>query len=119
MRVENADLNGIVNAAFYAGDVGQLDRGAARPLGRAGRRRRRSAAGGAVDKAARRLGRIGAARIVYVSCNPTTRRGTSSSYARISGTSLRRIRPVDMFPHTPHVESVSLLERAPSASRGT
>jgi 23S rRNA (uracil1939-C5)-methyltransferase len=30
------------------------------------------------------------------------------------GYKLKRVRPVDMFPHTPHVETVSLLERAAS-----
>ena len=42
--LENADLNGITNAAFYAGNVGQVLAGAARSRRRAGHRRRRSAA---------------------------------------------------------------------------
>ena len=48
-------------------------------------------------------------RIVYVSCNPATQARDleilTQDY-RIS-----RIQPVDMFPHTPHVENVVLLER--------
>lgn len=48
-------------------------------------------------------------RIVYVSCNPATQARDvnllSSKYV------LTRIQPVDMFPHTHHVENVALLER--------
>lgn len=49
-------------------------------------------------------------RIVYISCNPTTqardvRQLTESGYA------VRAIRPVDMFPHTDHVESIVMLEK--------
>ena len=42
--LENAELNGIGNAAFFAGNVGPVARGAARARGRSGRRRRRPAA---------------------------------------------------------------------------
>src|SRR6266487_4052577 len=75
--LENADLNGIANAAV------------------------------------RRLGRLEAPRIVYVSCNPTTLAGNVRELASSWGYTLERVRPVDMFPHTPHVESVSLLVKSP------
>jgi 23S rRNA (uracil1939-C5)-methyltransferase len=49
-------------------------------------------------------------RIVYVSCNPTTLAPNAAQLAE-SGWGLRRVRPVDMFPQTPHIECVALLER--------
>jgi 23S rRNA (uracil1939-C5)-methyltransferase len=48
---------------------------------------------------------------VYVSCNPTTLAGNVKELQREWGYSLVRVRPVDMFPHTPHVEAVALLAR--------
>jgi 23S rRNA (uracil1939-C5)-methyltransferase len=110
--LENADLNEIANAAFYAGDVGQAieelkDRSGAPDLVVVDPPR-----AGLSKKAVRRLGRIGAPRIVYVSCNPTTLAGNVKQLAADWSYELRRARPVDMFPHTPHVETVALLERA-------
>jgi len=49
-------------------------------------------------------------RIVYVSCNPTTLAPNAAQLTE-AGYRLRRVRPVDMFPHTPHVECVAVLER--------
>ena len=110
--LENADLNEITNAAFFAGNVGQ----ALEELhGRSGdpdvvvvdppR-------AGLAGKALRRLGEIAAPRIVYVSCNPTTLAGDVKRLRDDYGYELLRARPVDMFPHTPHVECVALLERS-------
>jgi 23S rRNA (uracil1939-C5)-methyltransferase len=109
--LENADLNGIANAAFYAGDVGQAveelrDRSGDPQVVVVDPPR-----AGLSGKAVRRLGRIGAPRIVYVSCNPTTLAGNLKQLRTDWGYQLKRARPVDMFPHTPHVECVSLLER--------
>ncbi|HCG03661.1 MAG TPA: 23S rRNA (uracil(1939)-C(5))-methyltransferase RlmD [Desulfovibrio sp.] len=50
-------------------------------------------------------------RIVYVSCNPATMaRDVALFVAR--GYALQEARPVDLFPHSPHVECVALLTRA-------
>ncbi len=110
--LENADLNGITNAAFFAGNVGEAveelrDRGGDPDVVVVDPPR-----AGLAGKALRRLGRIGAARIVYVSCNPTTLASDAKQLGAEWGYELVRARAVDMFPHTPHVETVALLERA-------
>ena len=48
-------------------------------------------------------------RIVYVSCNPSTQARDLSLLD--SDYAVKAVQPVDMFPHTPHVENVVLLER--------
>jgi 23S rRNA (uracil1939-C5)-methyltransferase len=110
--IDNATLNGIANAAFFAGDV-------ARSLdelhGRSGdpdvvvvdppR-------AGLSNRAVRHIGKLAPRRIVYVSCNPTTLAGNVKEFASEWSYRLERVRPVDMFPHTPHVEAVALLTRA-------
>ena len=109
--IENAKLNGIDNARFYAGDV----RTAMRPL-----LEKEGAAdvvvldpprAGLSQKVVRRVLEVGAQRIVYVSCNPTTLAPNARQMVD-AGYELRTVRPVDMFPQTPHIESVALLERS-------
>ena len=55
--------------------------------------------------------RISPARIVYVSCNPSTM-AADVRYLQENGYSVKVIQPVDMFPHTAHVECVTLITRA-------
>src|SRR4051794_23861058 len=107
--IENQELNGIGNAAFFAGNVGEVlrdlqDRAGAPDVVVVDPPR-----AGLAGKALKRLGEIGAPRIVYVSCNPTTLAGDLKRLSDDYGYSLVRARPVDMFPHTPHVECVALL----------
>jgi 23S rRNA (uracil1939-C5)-methyltransferase len=110
--LENAELNGITNAAFFAGEtadsLAELHERAGDPDVVVVDPPRAGLSG----KAVRRVGRLEPPKIVYVSCNPTTLAGNVKELAASWGYRLERVRPVDMFPHTPHVESVALLIRA-------
>jgi 23S rRNA (uracil1939-C5)-methyltransferase len=107
--LENAELNGIANAAFFAGEVGASLEELRERAGPADVVVVDPPRAGLSGKALRRLARLEARRIVYVSCNPTTLAGNVKELARDWGYRLARVRPVDMFPHTPHVETVALL----------
>jgi 23S rRNA (uracil1939-C5)-methyltransferase len=109
--VENAELNGIANAAFFAGDVAAdldelRDRAGAPDVVVVDPPR-----AGLAGKALGHVGGLGAPRLVYVSCNPTTLAGNARVLVGEHGYRLERVRPVDMFPHTPHVECVALFAR--------
>jgi 23S rRNA (uracil1939-C5)-methyltransferase len=66
--------------------------------------------GGLAHKVIQRIAAAAPERVVYVSCNPTTLAPDAALFAE-SGYRLTRVTPVDMFPHTPHVEAVALLKR--------
>lgn len=57
------------------------------------------------------LGRIGARRILYVSCHPGTLARDAGLLVHEHGYRLVRAGVMDMFPHTAHVESMALFER--------
>ncbi len=107
---ENAALNGIDHARFFAGDVtglcqdsffdehGQPDVIITDPP-RAGMSEQ------LVDK----ILEIGAPTVVYVSCNPATQ---ARDLQRLDGHyAVTRVQPVDMFPHTHHIENIVQLKR--------
>jgi 23S rRNA (uracil1939-C5)-methyltransferase len=110
--IENQELNAIGNTAFFAGNVGEVLADLRQRAGDPDVVVVDPPRAGLAGKALRRLGEIGAPRLVYVSCNPTTLAGDAKRLAEDYGYRLLRARPVDMFPHTPHVECVALLERA-------
>lgn len=106
----NAELNGISNAHFIAGDV----RTAMRPMvERAGKPDVvlvDPPRAGLSQKIVRRILETEPERIVYISCNPTTLAPNARQMAE-AGYRLEEVRPVDMFPQTPHIEAVALLRR--------
>lgn len=110
--IENVELNGIGNAAFFAGEVGHSVEELRERSGPPDVVVLDPPRAGLSGKALRQVARLEASRIVYVSCNPTTLAGNAKQLAAEWGYSLVRARPVDMFPHTPHIETVALLERA-------
>ncbi|MBK5225221.1 MAG: 23S rRNA (uracil(1939)-C(5))-methyltransferase RlmD [Thermoleophilia bacterium] len=107
---ENALANGVTNSRFISGKVRaalkniELDRQPDLVVLDPPR-------AGASKKEVQRVIELGAPRIVYVSCNASTLAGNAAQLAE-GGYQLIRTGAVDMFPHTPHIEVVSLFERS-------
>ncbi len=107
----NAERNGIANAEFLAGDVAAGVRALLERAPRPDVAFVDPPRSGLTPKAVRRVLELAPARLVYVSCNPTTFAPNARQLVD-GGYVLERVRPVDMFPQTPHIESVALLRRA-------
>ncbi|UJA18872.1 23S rRNA (uracil(1939)-C(5))-methyltransferase RlmD [Thermoleophilia bacterium SCSIO 60948] len=106
----NAERNGIVNAHFRAADARLGLRPLIEEAGRADTVIIDPPRAGLSAKIVRRVIECGAKRIVYVSCNPTTLAPNAAQLGE-AGYRLVSAQPVDMFPQTPHVECVAVLER--------
>ncbi len=109
----NAAANGITNCTFLAGEVrfvlpSLIAKGVTAEVVVADPPR-----AGFHPKALHALITLAARRIVYVSCNPTTLARDLGELAR-GGYRVEWVQPVDMFPHTPHIEAVARLERVAS-----
>ena len=109
--IANARRNEIDNARFFAGDVRLALRQLVETAGRPDVLVVDPPRAGLSAKVVRRVIEAAPTRIVYVSCNPTTLAPNAAQLVE-AGYALRRVRPVDMFPQTPHIECVALLERA-------
>ena len=108
--IANARANEIDNARFYAGDVRLALRELAQTAGRPDLVVVDPPRAGLSQKVVRRIIEAAPKRIVYVSCNPTTL-APNARQLTDAGYELRRVRPVDMFPQTPHIECVAELVR--------
>jgi 23S rRNA (uracil1939-C5)-methyltransferase len=108
--IENARRNDVQNARFYAGDIRLAMRELVEREGRPDVAVVDPPRAGLSQKIVRRIAEAMPKRIVYVSCNPTTLAPNAAQLVE-SGYRLVTVRPVDMFPQTPHIECVALLER--------
>lgn len=106
----NAGLNGIKNAVFYAGDMkDMLTESFIEAHGRPDVVITDPPRTGMHNDVTDTILRAAPERIVYVSCNPATQ---ARDIARMADQyEIVRIQPVDMFPHTHHVENVALLRK--------
>jgi 23S rRNA (uracil1939-C5)-methyltransferase len=110
--IGNARLNEITNASFFAGDIRLSMRELVEQAGRPDVCVIDPPRAGLSQKVVRRIVEAAPKRIVYVSCNPTTLAPNAAQLVE-AGYRLQRVRPVDMFPQTPHIECVALLEAGP------
>ena len=106
----NSDINGIANTLFYAGDMKDvLSDDFIAEHGRPDVIITDPPRAGMHPDVVKTILRAAPERIVYVSCNPATQardlHDMDEAYRVVA------VQPVDMFPHTPHVENVVLLEK--------
>ena len=106
----NSEINGINNTLFYAGDMKDiLTDDFIAEHGRPDVIITDPPRAGMHPDVVKTILRAAPRRIVYVSCNPATQardlHDLDTDYRVVA------VQPVDMFPHTPHVENVVLLER--------
>ena len=113
----NSQLNGISNTLFYAGDMKDiLNRDFIQRHGRPDVIITDPPRAGMHSDVIEAILFASPQRIVYVSCNPATQaRDLQLLDARYR---VARVQPVDMFPHTQHVENVVLLERRSEGGDG-
>ena len=113
--IANARLNEISNVRFFAGDVRLALRELVTEAGRPDVLVVDPPRAGLSQKVVRRIIEAGPKRIVYVSCNPTTLAPNAAQLVE-AGYELVRVRPVDMFPQTPHIECVAELVKTSTAA---
>lgn len=112
---ENAEINGFSNAEFFCGDASLI----AQKLKNEDTKPdiilidppRKGMGDGLVDT----VNEMAPKRIVYISCDPATLARDCARFAKL-GWEVKKVQPVDMFPHTAHVETVvKLVRKTPDA----
>lgn len=117
---ENAKHNGVENAQFVVGDAGAFMREAAAAGERVDVLLMDPPRAGASEEFLEAAAALAPARIVYISCNPVTQ-VRDLAFLQQHGFAVRTVQPVDMFPHTDHIETIALVERVehvPERSEG-
>ena len=107
---ENAKLNSIDNIDFFCADAGEFLKTLAIKRTKLDGVIMDPPRAGSTVEFMSSVVRLGPDRVVYISCNPETLARDLLYFSR-NGYKVRKITPVDMFPHTNHVECVCLLTK--------
>jgi 23S rRNA (uracil1939-C5)-methyltransferase len=106
----NSSINNIANTVFYSGDMKDLLKDELfKKEGKPDLIITDPPRAGMHEDVVQMINKSGAGKVVYVSCNPATQArdlALMDPYYKVT-----KVKPVDMFPHTYHVENVVLLER--------
>lgn len=103
---KNAKRNGIEGIQFYAADVGKFLLEYPQYEGKIGTIVLDPPRAGIAPKTLRKVMRLGAERIVYISCNPATQ-ARDTDQLQQAGYQLEKLSFVDQFPHTSHIEAIA------------
>ena len=118
---QNARHNGVDNARFAVADAGAFMRDMAAQAAAAGRAGTDEEGrplvllmdpprAGSTEEFLRAAVQLAPERIAYISCNPETQ-VRDLGFLKQFGYGVRTVQPVDMFPHTDHIETIALIER--------
>ena len=108
--ISNCKRNGMKNARFYCDDAGEFMQALAENGESADVVFMDPPRSGSSRKFIESLAAMAPQRVVYISCNPETLARDLALLTK-KGYEVKKIQPVDMFPHTNHVECVCLLSR--------
>lgn len=106
----NAKLNGIKNIDFVCADAGKYMVGLAEENLKADVVIMDPPRAGSDINFLKSVAKLSPKKVVYISCNPETLK-RDLTYLSKNKYKIRKIQPVDMFPHTEHVECVVLMSR--------
>ena len=106
----SAEQNGIDGVEFHAADVGKFLLEYPEYTGKINTIVLDPPRAGISPKTLRKVIRLKAKRLVYVSCNPATQARDIATLAEY-GYALQKLTLVDQFPHTAHVEAVGVFEK--------
>lgn len=108
--IVNAKINNIENASFYNADAGEFMVEMAKENEQVDVVFMDPPRKGSDKRFLTSLLKLSPKKIVYISCNPETQKRDLFTLTK-GGYKVRKIQPVDMFPHTNHVETVALLTK--------
>ena len=111
--ISNAKRNGIKNVRFFCDDAGEFMLGMVRDGEKADIVFMDPPRAGSDECFLSSLVTLAPKKIVYISCNPETQQ-RDLRFLTKRGYKVEKIQPVDMFPHTNHVETVCLLSKLQS-----
>lgn len=111
---QNAQINGIKNARFFCADAGEFLKETAAEGNRPDVVFMDPPRAGSSKKFLNSLLEIMPQKVVYISCNPETMARDLETLKK--GYTVKKLCPVDMFPHTEHTEVVALLEQKENAA---
>lgn len=103
---KNAERNNIKGIQFFASDVGKFLKEYPDFVGKIGTIVLDPPRAGIAPKTLQKVVDLGADRIVYISCNPSTQARDTESLLK-AGYALDKLALADQFPHTSHVEAIA------------
>ena len=109
--IQNARANNLKNIRFYQGDAGEFMETAAAESETPDVVFMDPPRAGSDEKFLSSLIKMNPKTVVYISCNPETLARDLAFITQNSQYIIQKIQPVDMFPHTQHIECVVLLTK--------
>ncbi|PWH87241.1 23S rRNA (uracil(1939)-C(5))-methyltransferase RlmD [Brumimicrobium oceani] len=106
----NAKRNNITGVEFFAADVGKFLKAYPHYEGKIDTIVLDPPRAGIAPKTLLKVIQLGAQRIVYISCNPSTQARDIKTLEE-HGYTTKKISLVDQFPHTSHIEAIGLFEK--------